>query len=399
MKILKSIKENRIFFVTFGVLIYTSFAYLMQKEAIHYVDNYYYPLYAINYDCGYCSRLLIGTIFTSVFGENLGPDIILKVLLCIYFGVCFALSVFINNYLKKTKYEAIGIYSLFIALLPSSLAFLRYLGTLDIFWMFFVPASMIAVSKKGWRWIVPFLCAVCLCIYDVFVSTYLPLMAIVIFYQFAKKPDVPNFIYVAVSAVIIGIATVYFLVIGDSTMKMTAEQMVEFARGNLDAQGRNFDELYLRSVFFWEVPDVDSYSGFSGYLRYNFERFTLNDLSGLKNTIYFLISNTLSSVPFLYLTVKAFRKAETPLKKLVFLCSLSPFIFMLGNLLLSTDTDRFSMHFFLVAVFLMLFFIREKDTAFSSSYDESIAKLRENKAGLAVFGISIARIVFSGVRF
>lgn len=399
MKILKSIKENKIFFVTFCVLMYTSFAYLVQKEAIHYVDNYYYPLYAINYDCGYCSRLLIGTIFTSVFGENIGPDIILKVLLCIYFGVCFALSVFINNYLKKTKYEAIGIYSVFIALLPSSLAFLRYLGTLDIFWLFLVLASLIAVNKKGWRWTVPVLCVVCLCIYELFVSTYLPLIAIVIFYQFAKRPSVPNFIYVAVSAVIVGIATVYFLVIGDSTMKMTADQMVDFARNNLDAQGRNFDDLYFRSVFFWEVPDVEAYSGFIGYLRYNFNRFTLNDLSGLKNIIYFLISNVLSAVPFLYLIGKAFKKAETPLKKLVFLCCFSPFAFMLGNLLLSTDTDRFSMHFFLVAVFLMLFFIREKDTAFSYSYDETIKTLSQNKAGLTVIGISIARIVFSGVRF
>lgn len=399
MKILKSIKENKIFFVTFGVLMYTSFAYLVQKEAIHYVDNYYYPLYAVNYNCGYCSRLLIGTIFTSVFGENLGPDIILKVLLCIYFGVCFALSIFINNYLKKTKYEAIGIYSVFIALLPSSLAFLRYLGTLDLFFIPFVLCSLWLIDKKGWRWIVPVLCVVCLCIYDLFVSTYLPLMAIVIFYQFAKKTSVPNFIYVAVSAVIVGIATVYFLVIGDSTMKMTADQMVDFARNNLDTQGRNFDDLYFRSVFFWEVPDVEAYSGFVGYLRYNFNRFTLNDLSGLKNIIYFLISNTLSALPFLYLIAKAFRKAETPLRKLVFLCSFSPFVFMLGNLLLSTDTDRFSMHFFLVTVFLMLFFIKEKDTAFSNSYDESVAMIRENKAALAVFGISITRIVFSGVRF
>ena len=72
---------------------------------------------------------------------------------------------------------------------------------------------------------------------------------------------------------------------------------------------------------------------------------------------------------------------------------------MLGNLLLSTDTDRFSMHFFLVTVFLILFFIKEKDTAFSNSYDESVAMIRKNKAVLAVFGISIARIIFSGVRF
>lgn len=399
MKALKWIKENKIFFVTFGILMLVSFEYLVQKELLHYVDDYYYPLYVINYSCGYSSRLLIGSIFSFFFGETLGAVNLIRILLCIYIVVCFLLSIFINNYLKKTKYELIGVYSVFLSISPAMLAFLRYLGTLDLFWIAFVLASLWLVDKKGWRWLVPVFCVASLCIYELFVTTYLPVMAIVVFYQFAKKPNVSNFIYIAACAVIVGAASLYFLILGDSTMKMTAEQMTEFARGRLDTQGNGFSDFYLRSVFFWEVPDVEQYHGFMGYIKYNYDVFISNDPSAVKNGIYFVICNILSATPFFFLIAKAFRKAEKPIKKFVYLCCFSVLPFMVINLLLSTDTDRFSMHFLLASVLLLIFFIKEKDVAFSDSYDEVTQKLSKNNTVLAIVGISIARIVLSGVRF
>lgn len=400
MKILKSIKENKIFFVTFGMLMYTSFAYLVQKEAIHYIDNYYFPLYVINYDCGYCSRLLIGSVLSLFFGDKLmTPSFIGSFLLTIYVLSCFLISLFINNYLKKTKYENLGIYSFFLIITPVMLAFLRFLGILDLFFIPFVLASVWLVDKKGWRWLVPVFCVVSLCIHELFSTTYLPVMAIIVFYQFVKKPNSSNFIYIAVCAVVVGAATVYFLIIGDSTMKMTSDQMVEFARNRLDVSGRSFNDFYLRAAFFWEVPDVERYSGFAGYIKYNFDVYTKNDVSAIKSNIYFIISNTISALPFFYLIGKAFKKAENPLKKFIFFCSFSVSPFMIINLLLSTDTDRFSLHFVLAFLLLLLFFIKEKDADFSDSYDDAILKLGENKVILTVVGISLAQIVISGVRF
>ena len=72
---------------------------------------------------------------------------------------------------------------------------------------------------------------------------------------------------------------------------------------------------------------------------------------------------------------------------------------MLINLLLSTDTDRFSLHFLLAALLLLVFFSKENNTAFSEGYDEAILKVKNNKAILAIAGISIILIVFMGVRF
>lgn len=400
MKALKWIKENKIFFVTFGMLMIVSLQHCLQKDPIHYIDNYYYPLYVINYDCGYCSRLLIGAICALFFGETLEAVSIIRLLLCVYFFACLILSIFINNYLKNTKYEMVGVYAFFMVISPSMLAFLRFLGTLDLFWIAFVLASLWLVDKKGWRWLVPVFCVISLCIYELFATTYLPVMAIIVFYQFAKKPNVSNFIYIAVCALVVGTATVYFLILGDSTMKMTSDEMVSFARNRLDEQGRDFNDSYLKAAFFWELPKVEQYdNNFLGFIKYNFEVYTKNDPSAIKTNTFFIISNILSSVPFVYLIGESFKKAEKPLSKFVFLCSFSPIPFMLINLLLSTDTERFSLHFLLAILLLFIFLIKEKDTSLSESYDETIQKLGKNKTVFTVIGLCIARIVLSGVRF
>ena len=395
----KWIKDNKIFFITFGMMMLVSFMYLVQKDIIHYIDNYYYPLYVINYDCGFCSRLLVGSVFSLFFGDTLGTVNLIRILICVYIFSCLILSIFINNCLKNTKYDTIGVYAFFIVISPVMLAILRFLGTLDLFWFAFVLSSLCLVDKKGWRWLVPVFCVISLAIYELFATTYLPVMAIAVFYQFVKKANVSNFIYIAVCALVVGAATFYFLIAGDSTMKMTSDQMVEFARGRLDAQGNTFDEFYLRSAFFWELPEVEKYSGFSGYIKYNFDMFTAGDASAIKNNIYFIISNTLSAVPFFCLVISALKKSKKPLEKFTFFCCLSTFVFMIINLLLSTDTDRFSLHFLLASLMILLFFIKEKDSVFSECHDEIIAKIGKNKAVFAIVGFSIARIVLSGVRF
>lgn len=400
MKVLNHFKENKIFYITFSMMMFVSFEYLVQKEVIHYLDNYYFPLYVINYDCGFCSRLLVGTVFSLFFGDKLDVLVLNNILLCVYIMACFILSIFINNCLKNTKYDkTLGLYTFFIVISPVMLAYLRFLGTLDLFWLPFVILSLFVVDKKGWRWLVPVFCAIALCIYELFVTTYLPVMAIIVFYQFAKKPNTSNFIYIAFCAVFVGAATLYFLILGDSTMKMTSDQMVEFARNRLDETGSTFDDFYLRSAFFWELPHVEKYSGFLGYIKYNFEIFTAGDASALKAIFFFVISNTITAVPFLYMIAKSFRKADKPIKKFTYLCCFSTYAFMFVNLLLSTDTDRFSLHFLWASLLLLMFFVREKDNAFGESYDETLEKLGKNKAIFIIVGLAVTRIVLSGVRF
>lgn len=398
MKTLKAIKENRIFFVTFGVLMFVSLAYLLQKESIHYIDDFYYPMYVVNYKCGLSSRLLVGSVFSLFIRDRLSIDVLIHVLIAVYFAVCFLFSLLVNNYLKKTKFEAIGVYALLMTVSPVFLSFVRYMGIIDIFWMFFVFGSVAAVSRKGWRWLVPVFCVISLAIHEVFAITYLPIIAVMIFYQFSKKPDIFSFIYLAMSAVIIGAAGLYFIVIGDSTMAMTSDELVDFARDRLDEQGRNFDDYYIRSALYWETADVEEYNGFLGYINYNFNKYVLG-YNGLQSVLYFLVSDILLCIPYGWLIIKSFRKTTKPLLKFAFLCAVTVIPISLFNLFISSDTERFSMHLLLSVLMMMLFLVHEKDSSFSEAYDDALAKIRENNATSIILGFSALMIVLWGVKF
>lgn len=398
MKTLKAIKENRIFFITFGVLVFVSLAYLLQKESIHYIDDFYYPLYVVNYNCGLSSRLLVGSVFSLFIRDTLSVNALINILLTAYFTVCFLFSLLVNNFLKKTKFESIGIYALLMTVAPVFLSFVRYLGIIDIFWLFFVFGSVTAVSRKGWRWLVPVFCVISLAIHEVFAITYLPIIAVMIFYQFAKKTDVHSFIYLAVCAVVIGAAGLYFIVIGDTTMTMTSDELVAFARDRLDEQGRNFDDYYVRSTLYWETAGVEAYSGFLGYIKYNFNRYVLG-FNGLQSVLYFLFSDIILCVPYIYLILKSFSKAKKPLLKIAFLCSVAIIPISLFNLFMSADTERFSIHLLLSVLMMTLFLVREQESSFSNSYDDALLKIRENTTASIVIGFSAVMIVLMGVKF
>lgn len=399
MKISEKVKENKIFFVTFILLNLTCFIFISQRDFFNMMDNFYYPLYVINYDCGYSSRLLVGAVFSLFFKDTLNVDVLSVTLLIIYLIMCFCLSLFINNYIKKTKFEAIGIYAVFMILCPAFISLVNYFGILDIFWIFCTMGALWVVDKKGLRWLVPLFCIIGLAVHEVFLTTYLPVIAIAVLYQFAKKPDTSNLIYAILCAVIIGAFSVYFFFIGDSTMKMTSDELVEFARNRLDEKGKCFDDFYLRSVFFWEVPDVEEYHGLSGYLSYIFNVYTQGDSARIKTILYFVISDGLVSAPFVYVIIKALKKEQKLIRKFIFFCSLMPIPLILFQLLVSTDTERFAMHWLVIILFVLLFFVKEKDLTFGEAYSEAAVSVSKNKVSLALAALAVAKIVFSGVRF
>ncbi len=399
MKTAGKIKENKVFFTTFTLLIVTGLTFILQRDISTLVDNYYYPLYVINYDCGFSSRLLVGAVFSLFFKDTLDIDILTGVLLGVYVAFCFCLSLFVNNHLKKTDFEAVGVYVAFMTVSPAFVSLLNYFGVIDIFWFFCVMGALCVVGKKGWRWLVPVFCTIGLAVHEVFLTTYLPVIAIAVLYQFIKNPKASSFVFVAVCAVIVGISAVYFLILGDSTMKMTSDEMIQFARDRLDVNGKNFDEFYLRSIFFWEVTDGTGYEGFSGYLKYGFDKFIINNNSMIQSIVYFTVSNILVLSPIIYVLCKSFGKEKNYGRKFIYFCSLMTTPLFILQLLFSTDTERFSMHWLLSVLFLLLFFVKEKDETLCNVCEQTKIRISENKTILAFYGIAVARIVLSGVRF
>ncbi len=397
MKISEKIKENKIFFVVFGILTVTSAVYLADKEFSSLMSTYYASLYAVNYTCGFNSRLLIGSIFSLFYKDQISYTAIVTVLLVAYFLMCFLFSLFVNSYLKKRKNDLpVSIYIVFLILNPVNVAFLKFFGTTDIFWMFLIIPAFLVIDKKYLRWLTPVCCVIGLAIHEFFAVIYMPLIAFAIFYQYAKNPKTSNLIYLIGSALLCGAASVYFLIFSKGTLTMTSAEMIEYAQSRLDLHGKTLSEFYIKGAFFWEGNEhsFDYQRNVLGYVQYWLDKFTSDDI---KNLICNIIADFLAASPFMYLLFKSIKNEKKALKKFSLFCfALVPFISSF-LFLMSTDTMRFSQHFIINIILATLFFIKEKDATFEQSYNTLINKVSADKATFAVIGLLIATIILSGV--
>ncbi len=399
MKISEKIKQNQMFFVIFGILTFVSCAYIYINGFDNLMRSYYASLYVINYNCGFSSRFLIGSIFSLFLNDKLSLSTLTAILAAIYGVMCFCLSLFLNNRLKKTSHSnTIALYIVFFIISPAFIGFLKYLGTTDMFWIFVVIASFLVVDKKFLRWLVPLFCVIGLAIHEFFAVAYMPVIAFAVLYQYAKKPNASNFVYLLVCALICGGAAVYFLVFGKGTISMSADEMIAYATGRLDLNGREIPDFYIRGAFYWEDDQysVNYQRNLLGYIQYGFDIFASQDIKSLVSA---MISNGLAASPFIYTLVKSVKAEHNGIKKFSLICC--SFIPLISTFLLfmSTDTIRFSQHFLINIIFIILFLFNEKDAAFENSYNTLTEKVYANKTLFAFWGLMIVTIVLSGVLF
>ncbi len=399
MKIIDKIKENKIFFVIFGILTFSSIMHIYGKDVGSIMHSYYAPLYAINYNCGHSSRLLIGSIFSLFYKDRISLTAIVTALLIVYFVMCFFLSLYINNNLKKREnILPIKIYSVFLIINPTFIGLIKFLGTTDMFWIFLVIASFLVVDKKFLRWLVPVFCVICLAIHEFFSVAYLPVIACAVFYQFAKKPKASNLIYVIISALICGAAAVYFLIFGKETLTMNSEEMIKYACDRIDFQGEGFSDFYVNGMFFWDKTEYSAEYQLNllGYIKYAFEIFVLNDIRGL---LLSLISNFLTASPFLYVISKSIKIEKNSLKKFSLICFFIVLFISNFLILMSTDTTRFSEHSLINLIFIIIFFLKENDITIEQGYNCLTTKVSANKTLFATIALIATTVVFSGVLF
>ncbi len=397
IKISEKIKDNKFFFVIFGVLTLSSVFYLTDREFTNIVSSYYTPLYAANYDCGFSSRLFIGSVFSLFFKDKISLSAITATLLVVYYIVCFLLSLLINNYLKKSDIKKpVGVYITFLVLSPVFVAMLKYLGTTDVFLLLFLIASFFVIDKKYLRWLLPVFCIIALATHEFFAVMYLPVIAFAVFEQFAKKPDKTNLIYLIFCALTCGAGAVYFLIFGRETMAMSSSEMIDFVKSRLDLQGGEFPDFYIRGAYFWEGEEatLNYQRNLLGYVQYAFDEFVSKNY---KEIALALISNFLSAAPLMFVLTKAVRYEKNTMQKLGLVCAFAvPFISTF-LLFMSTDVARHSQHFIVNVIFIILFLVKEQNTAFRYSLDGLMQKISSRKLLCGAVGVLILLTVFSGV--
>ena len=393
MKIKKKIIENKIFFITFSALLLDLVMWLLTVDIHDAVDNYYYPMYVINYSIGFCSRALIGSII-SLFTDTVNVTVLTICLICFHIVACFFISLFINGCMKKCDSKLLYVFILIVLLSPIFTVFLRYMGIMDIFWLLGTIACVCIADKKFIRWIIPLICTLCLATHNAYVLTYLPVVLIIVMYQYIKKPSVGNLIFIVSCFILTGAASVYFVLVGDSTIKLTESELLSYVRGRLTGGG--FDETYILFSLYGKVPGIENVQGFGNYLKFMFEFTTTNMDKGWY--IYFTVITAAACAPIYAIITGMIKKAEKLNEKFVYACSYLFIPLSVLAALLSTDTDRYSSSLVLSLILLIMYFIRTGNKNFKERLDSFTAKINEKKALYIIVAVLICKYIFTGVQ-
>lgn len=363
------------------------------------MKDYYASLYVVNYSCGYSSRLLIGSIFSLFFKDKLSYETIVFILLIVYFLLCLSFSLVVNKYLKHTKFEHLKFYIVFMTATPFISGMLDFLGVVDIFWPFIMMFCLWAIDKKGLRWLVPLACVIGIAIHEYFTVTYMVPCAIMIYHQFAKKPCIANFLYVAFSAIILAGASFYFLLIGSETMKVALNELIDYINGRLYNIEIKPDNFYVDSIFYWRSKPSQLFENSTGsyldYIVYLPSYLTADNIYNLTSVVYYALSLGIIFSPVVWIIIKNFRSESSPFKKLTWLLSFTPFLLGLFCQLISTDDTRFMFHYIVITAMFVLFMFKEKEELFIENY--SILTKKINSPFSMVVITIVAVFLLSGV--
>lgn len=398
LKVLDKVKENKLFFITFGVIILNSVFFIYNNGLASLMEKYYASLYVVDYSCGYSSRLLIGSIFSLFLKDNFSYEVIVLILLIVYFFFCLFFSLIVNKYLKNTDYKHLGLFVVFLAATPFFMGFLDFFGIVDMFWPFIIMFSLWAVDKKGLRWLVPVVCVAGIAIHEYFTVTYMVPCAIMIYHQFAKKPNVSNFIYVAFSAVLLSAASYYFLFVGSETMKMTSDELFDYVKNITNIKGDTYAETYVKAIFFWKEHPTALQSNEPEYITYIktlISGYTANNKNDIISIFSFILSLCMISSPFAWIFAKSFKSEKSPFKKITYLLSLTPILLGMICQIVSTDDTRFMLHFIVMIIFLLLFMVKEQEEVFIENYTKMTKKATNPL--IVVIAMLISKFLVSGV--
>lgn len=392
----EKIKQNKIFFLCFAVILINSVTIILQRGIDGLINSNYYPLYALDYSIGFCSRILVGSVI-SLFTDRVNLHALSIALMIVYFIVCVLVCAAINKSLKNQSNNLVFVFAAVLLVSPYFTTLVRYFGTMDVLWLLCMVLSFMLIDKKYARWLIPFICVVGSALHNAFVLAYLPAIAVFVLYKYAEKPDKKSLAFVIVTAVFAAASVIYFIIFGDDTIKITQEQLLDTVNQRLG--GVNFNKTYIIFSLFNDDPRIEQLDGFGEYVKfmlwYTADR---NDvLSNVGLYLYFIISTAIFAVPFYAVTVRMIKSAQKPLMKFVYACPFAYIPAVLISVLTSTDTDRFINTFILSMLFTLLLYAASGNADFKAIIDSFYEKIKGKKAISIIVTAMLALFVVSEV--
>lgn len=319
------------------------------------VREKFFTFYVPDYHIGFTSRALLGSLlglFTPVLTRRM-----LLIFIIASFALAYALTAVLLGRLVRRVPEQHKIITIYIVVLfvfsaYSVNMFTKYIGMPDIYMYIFTLLALLCAGGRFLRWTVPLWCVLGLATHYGFALTFMPIIAVVIVYEWAREnASKAASVRAGISAVMMGAGSVYFIFFAQKTVRMTPEQ----AENYLTAKAVDFPlwKLYYEAHLFFS-EEGQTYSGIFDVLRrineYGAGSFRVADLA-----VIMLFLLPLSAV-FGAVWVLAMRERESRIGKLPYLCCLCMPLVFLPMFVISTDLDRVIAEL-IIAQFAVLFYL------------------------------------------
>lgn len=385
--------EHRFFFCAYLFLMLHAF--LVPGEGMLWrEDAAVYAFHIVDFSMGFCSRILPGAIYKLLTGgiyTQTAVTIYETILISVFF---IFLAVFFEKLIMSSSVEDRPVMAFLLFLFaagPFSFSvFVRQLGMLDVYWVYFSSIIIFFISKKKLVWFAaPFFFALILVHYGA-ILTYIPAILLVMLYlayhSEDKKTGKRYFFVFLLSLAISVSACFYFIFFERSNLTYSMDEFMKILYSRYAGGGSSayydytFYRVFADKEFMNDYAASTGYDAFGGVDVGNSQGITSvlhliwQQISGLKilRVIYNIRSNIPSIVllvPLLFLLfgflIFMIKRQKKVFGKLLFVGSGLLFIVsLMGGIMMSTDINRWITHAFLgMFVFVLCVLRHEKETA------------------------------------
>jgi len=183
--------QHRIFFGLFFFLLIYEIVIGNNLEKWE-VNEHFITFYTVDFGLGFCSRFLPGAVYRFLFHDTsvFTASVFAAVLTIIFFiGICILLEKLLLRVSMEHRPLCLFFVLLFLVGPASVSLYVRWLGVLDFYWVFFTLAFFFFIAHKRLYFLIPPLFVLSVFVHYGAMVCYIPMMAILLLYKISVTDD------------------------------------------------------------------------------------------------------------------------------------------------------------------------------------------------------------------
>jgi hypothetical protein len=332
----------------------------------------YNILHIYDYRIGFAPRLFIGSLM-SLFTDYKSLAFMNR-----FFNVFCVASIFLFSFaagrvIRKSddtaRNTAMIFVLLFLAVPYSRTVFYPHLVSLDRFLVVLTLLTLLAISKKGFRWLVPLMIIMSLATYQGYAFTYMPAVAILLIYEVYRNKNSKQSIALCVAgfAAMAALSAYFFLYRGINSFD-SIEELITYSLDKTDIRD-HVGEFDMRWVLQLLVMTPGEFWGL------NLQTGALENLSSEVAGMLYL-SPLL--VIFFLIWLDSVKKSKNKFEKFLYILCMTAPLMRLPMLVLSQNYFRSRVSLVIVQFFLVFYFLYVGDPVVCAALRKTGEFLKKN---------------------